>query len=177
MNMMRSYRRSFVLPASACAALLWLTPGTLGADPLRSPWNLKVETTGHRFFADVGESGGDFTASAMLSVLVTRDGVPVTNLGASIPLNENGVTLPPAWKLTSSFTAPPGPLGIGCILSPTDFTNRGDGIYTIRVAPYLNDPVCRWGLGDYHYVISIRAPFARGSSLGVLTIPDTPSVP
>ena len=167
-------KRSTGFLLSVFALCAWVAPTVAAEPPSRE---LKIETKGHRYFADVGESGGDFQASAMISVLVTRDGVPVSTLGASIPLNPAGITLPPAWTLITSFTAPPGPLGLGCILSPTDFTNRGDGIYTIRVAPYLSDPVCQWGLGDYHYVVSVRNPHSRGSGLGVLTIPDTPSVP
>jgi len=169
---MLSVQQKGVWTACVGAALLWL------AAPCANAAALKVETKGHRFFADVGESGGDFSASAMLSVLVTReDGVPLPNLGASIPLDSAGITLPPGWNLASSFTAPPGPLGIGCILTPTQFTNFGGGVYSIRVAPYLSDPVCRWGLGDYHYVVEVRTMRHRGSGLGVLTIPDTPSVP
>jgi hypothetical protein len=169
--------RTKALLTCAGAALLWLAPHPADAAAL------KVETKGHRFFADVGESGGDFSASAMLTVLVTLNGVPQSNLGTSIPLNPAGIALPNGWRLLSGFTAPPGPLGIGCIVTPTAFTNHGGGIYAIRVAPYLDDPVCRWGLGDYHYVVEItarrpRTPILlRGSGLGVLTIPDTPSVP
>lgn len=138
---------------------------------------LKVQTTGHRFFADAGESGGTFDASAMITVVVTHVGQGVDGLGASIPLNPSGISLPAGWTLTSSFVAPPGPLGIGCVLSPTAFTNVGGGIYTIRVAPFLGDPVCRWGLGDYHYVVRVSTKHHQANGLGVLTIPDSPSVP
>jgi hypothetical protein len=136
-----------------------------------------VETRAHRFFADAGESGPTFDVSAMISVLVTRDGAPVADLGASIPMSGGAITLPPAFTLRPSFVAPPGPVGIGCLLDATAFTNVGNGIYTIRVVPLIDSPVCRWGLGDYHYVVSVARGSLRGSGLGVLTIPDSPSVP
>jgi hypothetical protein len=136
-----------------------------------------VETRAHRFFADAGESGPTFDVSAMISVLVTRDGAPVSDLGASVPMSGGAIALPPAFTLRTSFVAPPGPLGIGCLLDPTAFTNHGNGIYTIRVVPLIDSPVCRWGLGDYHYVVSVARGSRRGSGLGVLTVPDSPSVP
>ena len=136
-----------------------------------------VETRAHRLFADAGESGPTFDVSAMISVLVTRDGLAVTDLGASVPMSGGAIALPPAFTLRTSFVAPPGPVGIGCTLDPTAFTNHGNGIYTIRVVPLIDSAVCRWGLGDYHYVVSVARGGLRGSGLGVLTIPDTLSVP
>lgn len=136
-----------------------------------------VETRAHRLFADAGESGPAFDVSAMISVLVTRDGAPVGDLGASVPMSGAAIALPPAFTLRTSFVAPPGPVGIGCVLDPTAFTNHGNGIYTIRVVPLIDSPVCRWGLGDYHYVVNVARGGLRGSGLGVLTIPDSPSVP
>jgi hypothetical protein len=136
-----------------------------------------VETRAHRFFADAGESGPAFDVAAMISVLVTRDGAPVSDLGASVPLGGGAIALPPAFTLRTSFVAPPGPVGLACQLDPTSFTNHGNGIYTIRVVPLIDTPVCRWGLGDYHYVVSVARGAFRGSALGVLTIPDSPSVP
>jgi hypothetical protein len=136
-----------------------------------------IETRAHRFFADAGESGPAFDVSAMISVLVTRDGRPVTDLGASVPMSGGAIALPPEWTLQSSFVAPPGPLGIGCVFDATQFQNAGNGLYTIRVVPSLGSPLCRWGLGDYHYRVSLSRGAVRGSALGVLTIPDSPSVP
>src|SRR5262245_9581839 len=162
----RSVVRSAVLAAAA-----------LGIGTAAHAVEMKIQTTGHRFFADVGESGGNFDASAVITVVVTHGGLAVADLGASVALNPAGISLPAGWTLNSSFVAPPGPLGLGCVFSPTEFTNRGGGIYTIRVAPFLGDPVCRWGLGDYHYVVRIVAKHHEANGLGVLTIPDSPSVP
>jgi hypothetical protein len=138
---------------------------------------VKVETKAYRGFADAGESGATFDVSADISVLVTRDGVPVLGLGDAIPMNGSAITLPPAFRLQTSFVAPVGPLGIGCILDPIAFTNHGNGVYTIRVVPSLDNPICRWGLGDYHYTVRIQTPQLKGAAMGVLTIPDSPSVP
>lgn len=137
---------------------------------------LKVETKGHRLFADAGESGGEFDASASVTVVVTLNGVPVTNLGDSIGLNSAGIVLPPAWSFVSTVSGPPG-VGTACAFSPTQFTNHGQGVYGIRVAPLLTGPDCHWALGDYHYAVRIKSGVKQGSALGVLTIPDTPSVP
>lgn len=164
-------RRPHTLRAILAAAVLSLAAGRAQAA------EVKVVTTGHRFFADAGESGAGFAASAMITVLVTSEGLPVSNLGASIPLGIGEITLPAGWTLRTSFVAPPGPVGIGCLLSPTQFTNRGGGVYTIRVAPFLGAPECRWGLGDYHYTVRIATAKIQGMGLGVLTIPDSPSVP
>src|SRR5262249_18424992 len=138
---------------------------------------IKIETRANRSFADVGESGSSFDVSADISVLVTKAGRPVSGLGATVPFDGSEISLPAGWTLESSFLAPFGPLGIGCVFSPTSFQNRGTGLYLIRVVPFLGDPICKWGLGDYQYVIRIHTPTLEGSALGVLTIPDSPSVP
>src|SRR5262245_17073966 len=102
-NTMNS-RRSLV-PATLLACALGFLPGR--ADAVE----LKIETEGHRFFAETGESGGSFDVSAMLTVLVTLNGVPVSDLGASIPINAAGISLPPAWSLMMPI-GPPGPVGL-----------------------------------------------------------------
>jgi len=164
--------RAFHLPQ---AAALWLVLGvaTAGAQAAE----LKIETRANRSFADVGESGSSFDVSADISVLVTKAGRPVSGLGATVPSTGDEISLPPGWTLESSFLAPFGPVGIGCVFSPTSFQNRGNGLYLIRVVPALSDDRCQWGLGDYQYVVRIHTATVEGSALGVLTIPNTPSVP
>jgi hypothetical protein len=158
------------------ALMLLAAAGSLAATPAQA-LEVKVATAAHRLFADAGESGAGFAASAMITVVVTADGVPVSDLGASVPLGGSEIALPAGWQLRSSFVAPPGPVGIACAFSPTQFTNRGAGLYTIRVAPLLAAPECRWGLGDYQYTVRLATPKVQGVGLGVLTIPDTPSIP
>jgi hypothetical protein len=138
---------------------------------------LKVETKGHRLFADAGDSGGAFDAAAFITVVVTLNGVPVTNLGDAVPPNAAGIVLPPAWSILSSVPGPVGDVGRACAFSPTAFTNYGQGVYGIRVAPLLTNMDCHWALGDYHYAVRIKSGVKQGSALGVLTIPDTPSDP
>jgi len=137
---------------------------------------VKVETTGHRLFADAGDSGSGFATAALITVLVTAAGRPVADLGASIPPSPTQITLPPGWQLRTVL-GPPGPVGTGCTMSPISFTNAGAGVYTIRVVPFLSAPECHWGLGDYHYTVGLSNAKVQGVGLGVLTIPDSPSVP
>jgi hypothetical protein len=125
----------------------------------------------------VGDSGGKIVTSASLTVQVTRDGLPVSDLGASIPLKPEGIRLPAGWVLRN-ITGPVGP-GLGCAFSPLAFQNRGNGEYAIKVAPSLGTPTCSWGLGDYHYAVTVRAVVTgdQGIGLGVLSIPATPAMP
>ena len=58
-------------------------------------------------------------------------------------------------------------------MTPTQFYNAGDGIYTIRVVPFVDNQSCTWLAGDYHYAVALSTkggkPY-KGSGLGVLTI-------
>src|SRR5262249_47391415 len=114
-------RASPLLKATALLLALGLT--TAGAQAAE----LKIETRANRSFADVGESGSTFDVSADISVLVTKAGRPVSGLGASVPFDGSEISLPAGWTLESSFLAPFGPLGIGCVFSPTSFPNRRNG--------------------------------------------------
>ncbi|MEK7732653.1 MAG: hypothetical protein AAB318_00440 [Planctomycetota bacterium] len=71
--------------------------------------------------------------------------------------------------MSSGFNVPPG----GCLMTPTQFYNAGDGIYTIRVVPFVDNQSCTWLAGDYHYAVALSTkggkPY-KGSGLGVLTI-------
>ncbi len=55
-------------------------------------------------------------------------------------------------------------------MSPTQFSNQGNGIYSIRVVPFVNNPSCRWLSGDYLYTVQVSTPNQDGSTLGKLTI-------
>jgi hypothetical protein len=61
-------------------------------------------------------------------------------------------------------------------MTPTDFTNFGNGIYDIRVVPFVDNPDCTWLPGEYHYVVQIKVTVdtatLQGSGLGVLRIPS-----
>ena len=55
-------------------------------------------------------------------------------------------------------------------MTPTQFVNWGNGVYSIRVVPFTGNPLAKWLVGDYHYVVRVSGA-NNGSSLGVLTIP------
>jgi hypothetical protein len=135
---------------------------------------LIVQTKGNPSNAAAGESGANISSSALLSVLVTRHGAgtPVADIGDSVGDGTNAISLPTGWTLTTGFNVSPG----GCLMTPTEFFNLGNGIYDIRVVPFVDNPDCTWLSGEYHYVVEInvtigRQPFS-GSGLGVLRIPD-----
>jgi len=136
---------------------------------------LFVQMQINRSNADAGDSGANVAASAIISVLVTMDGEPVTDLGANAG-NQNSVTpLPAGWTLLDGFNVRPG----GCNASVTEFGNQGNGVYDIRIVPYVNNPVCTWLSGEYVYGIQIKVPRTiagkavslQGSALGKLAIP------
>jgi hypothetical protein len=113
-----------------------------------------------------GESGATIASSALIDILVTSvDGKPVSTLGANLGNGTAAITLPSGWALTTS-AVPPG----GCLMSPTQFSNQGNGIYSIRVVPFLNNPSCRWLSGDYLYTLRVGTAAQDGGALGKLTI-------
>jgi hypothetical protein len=137
--------------------------------------DLFVQMQINRSNADAGDSGASVDASAMISVLVTLDGEPVTDLGASAG-NQTSVTpLPAGWTLVDGFNVRP----FGCGVSVTEFLNEGGGIYDIRIVPYVNNPACKWLSGEYIYAVQIKTSRTiagksvslQGSALGKLTIP------
>lgn len=156
---------SIVKPLLILLLILFI-PGIATADPV------VIQTAANASNASSGESGASISSSALISVLVTNEaGTPLANLGASVGDGSAQITLPAGWTLFSNLNAPPG----GCLLTPTEFHNWGNGSYNIRVVPFLNNPSCSWLAGDYHYVVTIkrlvnRLTLYKGSSLGVLTI-------
>jgi hypothetical protein len=134
---------------------------------------LIVQTAGNPSNAQAGEKGATVAASALLSVLVTRasDGSPVSNLGSTAGDQTSVVALPAGWELLQGFNVPPG----GCLMSVTEFVNQGNGIYSIRVVPFVENENCAWLSGQYHYAVQIakvvKGKSHQGSGLGVLAIP------
>jgi hypothetical protein len=130
---------------------------------------LEVQTVAAQSNAFPGGSGAGIGSSALITVVVTSNGVPQKRLGNSVGDGSAEIALPSGWKLLSHI-APPG----GCSLTPTEFYNWGDGSYSIRVVPFVRTAGCAWLAGDYHYVVQLskgaRAGTFTGSGLGVLTI-------
>jgi hypothetical protein len=136
---------------------------------------LLVQVQINRSNAAAGDSGANVAASAMISVLVTLDGEPVTDLGANAG-NQTSVTpLPAGWTLSDGFNVRPG----GCGVSVTEFGNQGAGIYDIRIVPFVGNAACKWFSGEYIYAVQIKTTRTiggksvslQGSALGKLTIP------
>jgi len=150
-----------------------LAPLMLLAPAIGSAGALNVQTAGNVSNAAAGEAGADVSSSALISVVVTNasTGAPMTSLGASIGDGTSEITLPTSWTLFSNLNVPPG----GCLLTPTQFYNWGNGAYNIRVVPFLGNASCHWSSGDYHYVVSVnnvgRSATNKGSGLGVINIP------
>src|SRR5215475_15854572 len=82
---------------------------------------LFVQMQINRSNADAGDSGANVAASAIISVLVTLDGEPVADLGASAGNQTSVVPLPAGWTLRDGFNVRPG----GCYVSVTEFGNQG----------------------------------------------------
>ncbi|HTT18660.1 MAG TPA: hypothetical protein VMG82_06940 [Candidatus Sulfotelmatobacter sp.] len=135
---------------------------------------LFVQMQINRSNADAGDSGANIEASAVISVVVTLDGVPVADLGANAGNQTTAITLPAGWTLRDGFNVRP----FGCNASVTEFANQGDGIYDIRIVPYVGNPACTWLSGEYIYGIQIKTSRViagktvslQGSALGKLTI-------
>jgi hypothetical protein len=125
-----------------------------------------VQALGTAGNANAGDSGAAISSSAIISVLVTSKGKPVSNLGESVGDGTYEISLPTGWGLDFRIVAPGG-----CSVSVTAFNNWGDGLYSIRIVPYLGTPACAWKSGDYHYVIQILTSKYSGMSLVSLTIP------
>ena len=129
----------------------------------------------NRSNATAGGSGANVAASAMISVLVTLDGQPVSDLGANVGNQTGAISLPAGWTLRDGFNVRPG----GCGVSVTEFLNQGGGLYDIRLVPFVDNPACTWLSGEYVYGIQLE--FTRtidgnsvtlaGGTLAKLTIP------
>jgi len=136
---------------------------------------LLVQMQINRSNAAAGGSGADVSASALISVLVTLDGGPVADLGASAGNQASAISLPAGWTLRDGFNVRPG----GCGVSVTEFGNQGDGLYDIRIVPFLDNPACTWLSGEYLYAVQLEftrtigseTVVLQGGTLGKLAIP------
>ena len=63
----------------------------------------------------------------------------------------------------------------GSDISITEFGNQGDGIYDIRIVPYLGNPACTWLSGEYIYAVQLKVTrnnvVLQGGTLAKLVIP------
>jgi len=135
---------------------------------------LLVQMRINRSNATAGSSGAKVGSSALISVLVTLDGAPVTDLGATVGDGTSVVGLPAGWSLADGFNVRPG----GCSVSVTQFANEGSGIYDIRIVPFTGNPACTWLSGEYIYAVQIKVSrkisgricTLQGGTLAKLTI-------
>ncbi len=112
----------------------------------------------------------------LITVLVTKEGFPLSNLGEDVGNGTSPIDLPnkhhdrghkAGWRVRTIVT-PEG----GCVMVPTQFDNKGGGTYVIQVVPDPTKQSCVWVKGDYHYVVDFGpSKGLRGSVLGELTIP------
>ncbi len=120
--------------------------------------------------ARTGGSGANVPASALISVLVTLDGAPVSDLGSNKGNQTSEITLPTGWSLESGFNVRPG----GCGVSVTEFGNQGNGIYDIRIVPFLGNSACTWLSGQYIFALQIKVTrqnqILQGGTLAKLTV-------
>jgi hypothetical protein len=132
---------------------------------------LLVQAQINRSNAQAGGSGANVFASAMISVLVTLDGAPVDDLGATTANGTGEISLPAGWGLWGGFNVRPG----GSDISVTEFGNQGDGIYDIRIVPFVRNPACVWLSGEYIYAVQIKVTrnnvVLQGGTLAKLIIP------
>lgn len=136
---------------------------------------LLVQVQINRSNANAGASGANISASALISVMVTLDGAPVTDLGTTVGTGTSVVSLPAGWSLSAGFNVRPG----GCDVSVTQFDNDGAGIYDIRIVPFVANPSCTWLSGEYIFAVQIKVTrtiagkkvVLQGGTLAKLTIP------
>lgn len=140
---------------------LWLA----GAGATRAG-EILVQTTADPAAATAGETGTNTSASARITVVMTRTGRPVNEQGSTTGNGTTEIGLPGGWDLTV-YHAPAG----GCEFVAVKFTNEGAGVYTIEVLPPPDTPACAWQSGQYTYVVRFSRGSTRGSALGTLTIP------
>jgi hypothetical protein len=141
--------------------------------PLSTMNELLVQMQINTGNAAAGDFGASVDASALMSVLVTQRGAPVGDLAPLGPIGDqtSSISLPPGWILHDGFSVRP----FGCSVTVTEFINYGNGLYNIRIVPFLQNPDCAWLSGQYLYAISINVTSGnivrQGSALAKLTIP------
>ena len=141
--------------------------------PLGTTNELLVQIQINTGNAAAGDSGADIDASALMSVLATQRGAPVGDLAPLGPIGDgtSSISLPPGWTLHDGFSVRP----FGCNISVTEFMNFGNGLYNIRIVPFLQNPNCAWLSGQYLYAVSINITSGnvvrQGSALAKLAIP------
>jgi hypothetical protein len=136
---------------------------------------LLVQMQINRGNATAGGSGANVPGFALMSVLVTLNGEPVADLGASAGNQTSAINLPAGWTLRDGFNVRPG----GCNVSVTEFLNQGGGLYDIRIVPFIDNPACAWLSGEYVYGIQLEftrtiggeTVVLQGGTLGKLAIP------
>ena len=132
---------------------------------------LFVQAQINRSNAQAGGSGANVLSSALVSVLVTLDGVPVSDLGSTTGNGTSEITLPTGWDFLDGFNVRPG----GAAVSITEFGNQGNGIYDIRIVPFLRNPAAHWLSGEYIYGVQLKVTrnnvVLQGGTLAKLAIP------
>ncbi len=116
----------------------------------------EVDTEVNALNANPGNKG-----DVLMTVLVTKSRTqrPISNVAASVARNNTGITLPARVEL-SSLTVAAG----GCAATPIQFSNSGNGVYSIRLVPFVNNASCEWIAGDYVYMVTIKG--SGGAVLG-----------
>jgi len=136
---------------------------------------LLVQMQINRSNATAGGSGANVAASALVSLMVTLDGAPVTDLGPTVGNGTSVVPLPAGVAWVDGFNVRPG----GCGCSITQFANQGNGIYDIRIVPFVGNPACHWLSGEYVFAVIIHvnrvvagsSVTLQGGALAKLVIP------
>ena len=131
---------------------------------------LVVQVAVSQNLAKIGTSVIGSSNAAIATVVVTKDGVPVTNAGNSVGNGSAIISLPTNWKMYNQ-------VGPAQILMPIAFTNYGNGIYTISYVLASGNITTgysgrAWRAGDYHMMFQVKANSNadQGDGLGVLKI-------
>lgn len=147
----RSWRYLLALAVAVglMAAMLMTAQNEAGAAAVvKNVTGVEVDSEMNR-----GNAAPAGTGDALVSILVTnsRTQRPLPNLAVSIARNNSGITLP-ARVSFDDLTVP----ATGCGITPTQLTNHGNGVYTIRFVPFVGNAACKWLSGDYLYLVTIK---------------------
>lgn len=154
-----------ILALALVMAMLVASQGEADAGALaQHVIGVEVETETSALNADPGDKG-----DILIDLLVTKSRTqrPVSNVAASIPRNNAGITLPSRIGL-ATVTVAAG----GCSVTPIQFTNAGNGVYTIRAVPFVDNASCNWLAGEYIFLVTVRGPGGAilGEGLAKLTV-------